>query len=113
MNRSIQVEGSFRDLKQDSRFRRFLYHGMVNEKAENTLLALAHNIQKLHRKIQQGRTGTHLFPTKKMRKKSIKKTSKSSDFSRAGSVKVWRKYNKSIKVFSGESYNLKNGAAKP
>lgn len=65
MNRSIQVEGSFGDLKQDTGFRRFLCRGNENVQAEITLLAMAHNIRKLHRKIQGNRTGTHLFPLKK------------------------------------------------
>lgn len=65
MNRSIQAEGSFGELKQDSGFRRFLCRGMRNVKAEAVLLALAHNINKLHHKIQGERTGTHLFPMKK------------------------------------------------
>lgn len=65
MNRSIQAEGSFGDIKQDSGFRRFLCRGTVNVKAEAILLALAHNMRKLHNKIQAGRTGTHLFPLKK------------------------------------------------
>ncbi|KAJ49502.1 transposase [Clostridium tetanomorphum DSM 665] len=33
--------------------------------AESVLLSMAHNINKLHNKIQSGRTGTHLFPIKK------------------------------------------------
>ena len=33
--------------------------------AESTLLAMAHNINKLHRKIQDDRTGTHLFQLRK------------------------------------------------
>ena len=65
MNRSIQAEGSSGDLKQDSGFRRFLCRGIENIKAEAVLLALAHNMNKLHHKIQRERTGTHLFPMKK------------------------------------------------
>lgn len=65
MNRSIQVEGSFGDIKQDMGFRRFLCRGSQNVKAECTLLALSHNIRKLHNKIQKGKTGSHLFPMKK------------------------------------------------
>ena len=61
MNRSIQAEGSFADLKQDMRFRRFLCKGKQNVLSESVLLALAHNINKLHNKIQSGRTGKHLF----------------------------------------------------
>ena len=62
MNRSIQAEGSFGDIKQDMQFRRYLTKGTANVLAESTLLAIARNINKLHNKIQNGRTGTHLFP---------------------------------------------------
>lgn len=64
MNRSIQVEGSFGDLKQDMGFRRFLCRGNPNVLAESILLAIAHNFNKLHNKIQNLRTGTHLFQLK-------------------------------------------------
>ena len=64
MNRSIQAEGSFGDIKQDMKFRRYLSRGTANVLAESTLLAIARNINKLHNKIQNGRTGTHLFPLK-------------------------------------------------
>ena len=63
-NRSIQAEGSFGDLKQDMQFRRYLSKGNANVLTESTLLAMARNINKLHNKIQNGRTGTHLFPIK-------------------------------------------------
>ena len=63
-NRSIQAEGSFGDLKQDMQFRRYLSKGNANVLAESTLLAMARNINKLHNKIQNGRTGTHLFSIK-------------------------------------------------
>ena len=63
-NRSIQAKGSFGDLKQDMQFRRYLSKGTVNVLAESTLLAMARNINKLHNKIQTGKTGTHLFPMK-------------------------------------------------
>ena len=63
-NRSIQAEGSFGDLKQDMQFRRYLSKGTSNVLAESTLLAMARNINKLHNKIQKGKTGTHLFPMK-------------------------------------------------
>jgi len=65
MNRSIQAEGSFGELKQDSGFRRFVCRGYKNVKVEAVLLAAAYNIGKLHHKIQSGRTGTHLFEMKK------------------------------------------------
>ncbi len=61
MNRSIQAEGSFGDIKQDMQFRRYLSKGTANVLAESTLLAIARNINKLHNKIQNGKTGTHLF----------------------------------------------------
>ncbi len=64
MNRSIQAEGSFGDTKQDMQFRRYLSKGSANVLAESTLLAIARNINKLHNKIQNGKTGTHLFPLK-------------------------------------------------
>ena len=63
-NRSIQAEGSFGDIKQDMKFRRYLSKGTTNVLAESVLLAIARNINKLHNKIQKGRTGTHLFPLK-------------------------------------------------
>lgn len=63
-NRSIQAEGSFGDLKQDMQFRRYVSKGTSNVLAESILLAMAGNINKLHNKIQKGRTGTHLFPVK-------------------------------------------------
>ena len=66
MNRSIQAEGSFAELKQDMGFRRFLCRGKENVLAESILLALAHNINKLHNKIQSGKTGTHLFHIRKI-----------------------------------------------
>ncbi len=64
-NRSIQAEGSFGDLKQDMQFRRYLSKGTSNVLAESILLAMARNVNKLHNKIQKGKTGTHLFPLKR------------------------------------------------
>lgn len=64
MNRSIQVEGSFADVKEDMNFRRYLYRGKANTLAESILLAMGRNINKLHCKIQSGRTGHHLFELK-------------------------------------------------
>ena len=64
INRSIQAEGSFGDLKQDMHFRRYISKGTSNVLAESILLAMARNINKLPNKIQKGRTGTHLFPVK-------------------------------------------------
>ena len=64
MNRSIQVEGSFGNIKQDMGFRRYLSRGKQNVTAESILLAMAHNINKLHRKIQSDRMGNYLFDLK-------------------------------------------------
>ena len=64
MNRSIQVEGSFANIKEDMGFRRYLYRGKANVTAQSILLAIGYNINKLHHKIQAGRTGQHLFPLK-------------------------------------------------
>ena len=63
-NRSIQAEGSFGELKQDMQFRRYLSRGTSNVLAESALLAMARNVNKLHNKIQKGKTGKHLFSLK-------------------------------------------------
>lgn len=65
INRSIQVEGSFAQVKQDMGFRRFMCRGQNNVLAESILLAMALNINKLHSKIQADCTGKHLFELKK------------------------------------------------
>lgn len=65
MNRSIQAEGSFAVVKADMSFHRYLCRGKKNVLAESILLAIAHNINKLHHKIQKGCTGIHLFELKK------------------------------------------------
>lgn len=64
VNRSIQAEGSFASVKQDMEFRRYMYYGKDNVTAQSVILAMAHNINKLHNKIQSGRTGHHLFELK-------------------------------------------------
>ena len=64
MNRSIQAEGSFAVIKQDMNFRRYLYRGKENVLAQSILLAIAYNINKLHFKIQGGRTGQFLTDLK-------------------------------------------------
>lgn len=65
VNRSIQAEGSFAQIKQDMNFRRFMCRGQKNVLAESILLSMAHNINKLHSKIQSNRTGKYLFELKK------------------------------------------------
>ena len=64
MNRSIQVEGSFANIKEDMEFRRYLYRGKDKVTAQSIVLAIGYNIKKLHHKIQSERTGQHLFPLK-------------------------------------------------
>ncbi|SLK12264.1 Transposase DDE domain protein [Clostridium chauvoei JF4335] len=64
MNRSIQAEGSFAQVKHDMNFRRFMCRGQKNVLAESILIAMAHNVNKLHNKIQSNRTGKHLFELK-------------------------------------------------
>ena len=64
MNRSIQVEGAFGVLKNDYEFQRSLLRGKTKVKLEIFLLSLGYNINKLHMKIRNGRTGSHFFPLK-------------------------------------------------
>jgi transposase len=64
MNRSIQAEGAFGEIKADMEFRRFLCRGMQNVLAESILLGIAHNVNKLHNKIQSGRCRHYLHPLK-------------------------------------------------
>jgi hypothetical protein len=64
MNRSTQVEGAFRVLKNDYEFQRFLLRGKTKVKLEILLLCMGYNLNKLHAKIQNERTGSHLFPVK-------------------------------------------------
>ena len=64
VNRSIQAEGSFASVKEDMEFRRYMYRGKENVTAQSVILAIAHNINKLHNKIQSEKTGQHLFKLK-------------------------------------------------
>ena len=61
MNRSIQSEGTFGVVKQDYGFRLFLLRGNKKVTTVILLLAMAYNVNKLHSKIQNGRTGMQLF----------------------------------------------------
>ncbi len=65
MNRSIQAEGSFAVIKEDMGFRQYLYRGRENVLAQSVLTAIAYNINKLHFKIQGGRTGQFLTDLKR------------------------------------------------
>lgn len=64
MNRSIQAEGSFSEIKEGMGFRRYMSRGKKNVLAESIIVAMARNINKLHAKVQSGRTGTHLYKLK-------------------------------------------------
>lgn len=64
INRSIQSEGTFAEVKQDMGFRRFLCKRKQNILAECILLGIAHNVNKLHNKIQNGRCGSYIHPLK-------------------------------------------------
>lgn len=59
-NRSIQVEGAFGVIKQDYGFRQFLLRGNKKVMTEILLVAMGYNVNKLHHKIQQNRTGSQL-----------------------------------------------------
>lgn len=64
INRSIQSEGAFADVKGDMEFRRFLTRGYTNVLAESILLAMGHNINKLHHKIQNNCFARYLHKVK-------------------------------------------------
>lgn len=61
MNRSIQSEGAFGVVKQNYGFRQFLLRGHNKVMTEVLILVMAYNVNKLHAKIQQNRTGKQLF----------------------------------------------------
>ena len=64
MNRSIQVEGAFGVLKNNYEFQRFLLRGKTKVKLEILLLCMGYNLNKLHAKIQNERTGSYLLLVK-------------------------------------------------
>ena len=64
MNRSIQAEGDFGDIKGDSEFTRFLCRGKENVMAEYILFAMAHNLGWLHSRIQNDKLDLHLYELK-------------------------------------------------
>jgi Transposase and inactivated derivatives len=61
INRSIQSEGAFGVIKQNYAFRQFLLRGGKKVFVEILLVAMGYNVNKLHAKIQQHRTGKQLF----------------------------------------------------
>ena len=64
MNRSIHVKDAFDVSKSDYVFQRFLLREKIKAKLESLLLFLGYNINKLHVKIQNECTGSHLFQIK-------------------------------------------------
>ena len=56
---------AIRDVKEDMAFRRYSYRGIENVTAQSVILAIAHNVNKFHNKIQSDKTGQHLFDLKK------------------------------------------------
>ena len=64
MNRSIQIKEAFGVLKNNYEFQRFLLRGKIKVKLEILLLYFGYNINKLHRKIQNDRQESYLFPLK-------------------------------------------------
>ena len=59
-NRSIQAEGVFGVIKENYKFRQLLLRGKKKVETEIAIVAMAYNINKLHHKIQDNRTGTQL-----------------------------------------------------
>ena len=51
MNRIIQAEGSFAQVKHDMKFKIFICCSQKNVLAESILLAISHNVNKSHNKI--------------------------------------------------------------
>ena len=64
VNRSIQAEGVFAEVKEDRGFKRYQCRGHENVLAETILILMAQNLARLDRRIQSGRTGIHLYPLK-------------------------------------------------
>ena len=64
MNRSIQVEGAFGVIKQDTGFRRFLTRGKAKTETQFFLVAFAFDIQKLCSRIENDRFHQHYFRKK-------------------------------------------------
>jgi len=53
--RSIEIESCFGDIKHNMGFRRFHLRGIKKVKAEFALIAMSHNLRKLHLKMQNKR----------------------------------------------------------
>ncbi|MCC0785075.1 transposase [Clostridioides sp. ES-S-0108-01] len=66
VNRNIQAEGAaFAQVKQNMKFRRFLSRGKENVLSECIIVAIAHNISRLHNKIVKNKCGIYLHTLKK------------------------------------------------
>ncbi len=66
MNRSIQAEEDFAQVKQNMKFRRFLTRGKENVLSECIIVAIAHNISRLHNKIIKNKRGIYLHHLKEL-----------------------------------------------
>lgn len=66
MNRSIQAEEDLAQIKHNMNFKMFLSRGQQNVLSEFILVALAHNIYKLHNKIMNNKCGMYIYPIKKI-----------------------------------------------
>ena len=70
MNRSIQAEGGFADIKGRQRIYQILCRGTENVLAEYVLYAMAHNLGWLHSRIQNDKLDLHLYALKEEEKKA-------------------------------------------
>ena len=68
VNRSIQSEGAFGQLKHNRGFVRFLTGGTVKVSTELYLLALSQNLLKRMAKCNKGKRETHLLQSEKLLK---------------------------------------------
>ena len=59
-NKRLYISKSFLEKRQES----YLFRGKTKVKLEILLLCMGYNLNKLHAKIQNERTGSHLFPVK-------------------------------------------------
>lgn len=64
MNRRIQAEGCFAYIKCDNGFTRFLCRGTSNVQAEHILFSMAHNLGRLHSRIQNEKLNLHIYELK-------------------------------------------------
>ena len=60
MNRSIQVEGAFAQIKWNYDFKRFLLRSNTKVLTEMLLLCFGHNIKKLYNKLRKNKSGVNI-----------------------------------------------------